>query len=98
MTPTYWGLLKQPDKQKLTRIVGSPEMLLRIGPEDIRDPFKSDDTLVGIEDAAGCDGAPCGMALFDFDGAALTVPRHDHLRVAGYNPLSSPRYYPVLRS
>ncbi len=73
-------------------------MLVTIRREDMRDPFNSDDTLIGIEDAAGCDGALCGISLFDYEGAALTVQRHDHLRVAGYNPLSSPRYYAVFRA
>lgn len=45
--------------------------IITIKAEDIRDPFASDLTLIGEEDAVHCDGGPCGEWHNDEDGELL---------------------------
>jgi hypothetical protein len=67
-------------------------------PEDLRDPGKSEVTMIGEEIATDCDGIECGTAVAGDDGQPTSYIRHDrHLVVYGYNPLASPRYFAVPR-
>lgn len=68
-----------------------------IRPEDMRDPWNSDPSLLRDEDAADCDGIACGTAIGDPDTGdpVSSLGRHSHLVASGYNPLASPQYIAV---
>jgi hypothetical protein len=67
-------------------------MLLKIRPEDLRDPLASEEPLVRIENAFDCDGVECGTVVADEDGKPMSSVRHDvHLVLSGREPLASPR-------
>ena len=70
-------------------------MALTIRPEDHLDPYDSHETLCRTENANDCDGVACGTSVTDEQGNMVSVVRHDHLVVSGYNPLASPRYFVV---
>jgi hypothetical protein len=74
-------------------------MNFSIRPEEMRDPWNSDASLLRIEDAADCDGVACGTAVSDPDTGepVSALGRHSHLVASGYNPLASPRYTAVSR-
>ena len=68
-------------------------MIIRIKAEELRDPFDSERILIREEDAAHCDGGPCGEALFDQEGELLREPGpHHHIVASGENPTASPHY------
>jgi hypothetical protein len=70
--------------------------MIAIRPEDMRNPYDSEQTLLRIEAAAGCDGAICRTAKTDDNGRVFATARHDlHLIISGYNPLASPIYFAV---
>ena len=63
--------------------------------EDIRDPMKSEITMVGEESAAHCDGTSCGRYHEDEEGNPLEPELHYHQVVYGINPDTSKRRYPI---
>jgi hypothetical protein len=68
-----------------------------IRPEDLHDPFDSDQTLIGIKDASDCDGTACGTQAVDPETGKCvsTLDHNKHLVVTGQGPKASPRYIPV---
>jgi len=72
--------------------------IITIKAEDLRDPLKSERTRIGEEDAAHCDGGPCGEMLSDLMGEPLSPGPHHHVVVSGENPAASPRYLAVFSS
>ena len=61
--------------------------------EDLRDPWDSERTLIGEEDAADCDGVVCGEAFSDEYGEMVQPDPHHHIVVSGEEPKASARYY-----
>jgi hypothetical protein len=70
-------------------------MTFTIKAEDVRDPMKSEITMIGEESAAHCDGTWCGRYQEDEDGTPLEPGPHHHAVIYGINPDTSKRRYPI---
>ena len=67
------------------------EMKFTIRAEDIRNPLMSEQTFIGEESAAHCDGSDCGKYCEDDTGEMLDPGPHHHMVVYGVNPPTSKR-------
>lgn len=69
-------------------------MIIRIPVEALRDPFDSATTLIGLDDAADCDGSVCAEAYL-CDGDPVEPGPHHHIVVSGEEPSASRRCFAV---
>lgn len=70
--------------------------IIKITPEDIRNPKDSKVILVHQEDAGYCYGESCGN-YFEDKGVALKPRPHSHLVITGREPATTPRHYAITK-